>query len=200
MRTSATGRRRRSNRQTHFIVQHHSVIPGAAQRSSDPGSSAKDTVCGPLDPGSPARDARLPQREEVRLRALLAGMLDPVVTIDSAGVIQEASESVKSVFGYLPGELVGRNVRLLMPEPHHAQHDEYLARYRRTGDTNILNRTREFEVVRKDGSSFVCELSVSRVEIPGKEEPLFIGSFRDVTARKRAERALAHWVRGQEAA
>ncbi len=128
---------------------------------------------------------------ELRFRALLAGMLDPVVTIDSHGTIQDASESVRHVFGWEPAELVGRNVNVLMPEPHRSAHDGYLAHYRSTGETNILNRTREFEVVRKDGAPLVCELSVSRVDVPGKQEPLFIGSFRDVTARKRAEIALA---------
>ena len=130
------------------------------------------------------------REQSARHRALLAGMLDPVVTIDSEGVIQEASDSVQACFGYAPAELVGQNVKLLMPEPHHRRHDEYLERYRRTGATNILNRTREFEVVRKDGSRVICELSVSRVDAPGEDGPLFIGSFRDVTARKRAEDQL----------
>ena len=135
--------------------------------------------------------APTPCSSEMRLRALLAGMLDPVVTIDAHGTIQEASASVLSVFGWEPGELIGRNVKVLMGEPHRALHDGYLARYRQTGETNILGRTREFEMLRKDGSPLVCELSVSRVEVPGEPEPLFIGSFRDVTARRKAEQELA---------
>jgi len=129
-------------------------------------------------------------RGEARMRALFAGMLDPVVTIDSFGVIQEASNSVLEVFGYRPDELIGKNVRILMPEPHRSAHDGYLENYRDTGETGILGRTREFQVLRKDGERIDCELSVSRVEIPGKSQPLFIGSFRDVTARKRAEHEL----------
>lgn len=129
-------------------------------------------------------------QREVRLRALLAGMLDPVVTIDAFGIIQDASESVRSIFGYAPGEIVGQNVKLLMPEPHFSAHDGYLAHYRRTGETGIINRTREFEILRKDGTRLVCELSVSRVDPPGEDGPLFIGSFRDVTARVHAVREL----------
>jgi PAS domain S-box-containing protein len=127
---------------------------------------------------------------ETRMRALLAGMLDAVVTIDSRGVIREVSNSVASVFGYPPEMLLGKNVAVLMPEPHRSRHDEYLSRYRDTGETWILNTTREFEVVRRDGSLITCELSVSRVDVPNQAEPSFIGSFRDVTARHRAERAL----------
>jgi len=130
-------------------------------------------------------------QREARTRALLAGMLDPVVTIDAWGTIQDVSHSVCTVFGYEPRDLLGRNVKLLMTSPHQEAHDGYLEHYRRTGQTGILNRTREFEVRCKDGTALTCELSVSRVEIPGSSEPLFIGSFRDVTARLRAERELA---------
>jgi two-component system sensor histidine kinase/response regulator len=127
---------------------------------------------------------------DARLRALLEGMLDAVVTIDACGKIEEASNSVHDVFGYEPHELIGENIRMLMPEPHHSAHDGYLDNYRRTGHTGILGRTREFDVLRKGGETIVIELSVSRVDLPD-DEPLFIGSFRDVTARKEADKALA---------
>lgn len=122
-------------------------------------------------------------------RRVLAAMLDAVVTIDAYGTILSASDSVVQLFGYAPRELQGQNIKVLMPEPHHSRHDEYLARYRATGNTWILGTTREFTVLRKDGSEFVCELSVNRVDVPG-ETPIFTGSFRDVTRRKRAEQAL----------
>ena len=155
-------------------------------------------------PADQGRGSRGPQRvtpkaksavralldSETRLRALFEGMLDPVLTIDDTGIVQEASRSVAEVFGYPPAELVGRNISILMPEPHRSAHDGYLARYRETGKTWILGTTREFEVVRKDGESILCELSVARVDVAGAA-PLFVGSFRDVTARKRADLALA---------
>ncbi len=131
------------------------------------------------------------RRSEVRHRAVLTGMLDPIVAIDAYGTVREASRSVEEVFGYRPEELIGRNVALLMVEPYASEHDGYLEHYRRTGQTGILGRTRQFEVRRKDGVVIQCELSVSRVDIPSQEEPLFVGSFRDVSARVRAERALA---------
>jgi PAS domain S-box-containing protein len=130
------------------------------------------------------------QRSEAQSRALLTSLLDPTVVIDDRGTIRGASDSVHRVFGYAPEDLVGQNVHVLMPEPHRSDHDSYLERYRRTGVTNILGRTREFEVVRKDGSRIVCDLSVSRADMPGGQGPLFVGSFRDVTERKRAEDAL----------
>ena len=141
------------------------------------------------------RETKRPPREqetaaERRLRALLDGMLDPVVTIDDHGTILDVSLSVERVFGYAPEELRGTNIKGLMTEPHRSAHDGYLDHYRRTGQTGILGRTREFEVMRKDGETLTCELSVSRVDVPGEDHPVFIGSFRDVTDRRRAEAAL----------
>lgn len=153
--------------------------------SSDP--SATETN-GP-DGGEPRR------RYDASSAAILAAVLDPTLTIDERGTVQSASNSVETVFGYAPEELEGRNIAILMPEPHRSQHDEYLANYRRTGVTHILGRTREFEVVRKDGRHIDCELSVARADIEGASEPLFIGSFRDITERKNAERTL---VRSEE--
>lgn len=135
-------------------------------------------------------------------RAVLAAALDPIITINARGVIQSASDSVRRVFGWSPDELVGRNVNILMPEPHHTAHDGYLSTYRRTGRTNILGRPREFEAVRKSGERFPIELCVSRVEkrAPDEpdarraggqgvsEEPLFVGIIRDISAQKRLER------------
>lgn len=140
---------------------------------------------------STAEELRVALREsEVRHRALLASILDPLISIDEQGTIREVSASVERVFGYAPHELVGQNVKILMTEPHRAQHDGYLANYRTTGRASILNRTREFDVVRKDGTSICCDLSVSRIEPGASGEVRFVGTFRDVTERKAAEAAL----------
>lgn len=127
---------------------------------------------------------------EAMCRMLLESVLDPTIAIDEYGVVVTASASVEEVFGWRPDELRGRNIRVLMPEPHHSAHDSYLANYRRTGVTHILGRRREFEVLRKDGAALTCELSVARAEMPEGLPPLFIGAFRDVTQRRAAERAL----------
>lgn len=131
------------------------------------------------------------RRSDVRAQAVMAAMLDPMISIDEAGTIQGASDSVERVFGYAPLELVGQNIKVLMPEPHRSRHDGYLEHYRRTGETAIIGRTREFEVVRKDGEHIVCALSVSRA-LPGDgQAPVFTGTFRDVTELRRSTQALA---------
>lgn len=130
---------------------------------------------------------------DARVRGVLASALDPILTIDPYGTIQSASNSLERVFGWKPEEVVGRNVSILMPEPHHSAHDGYLANYRRTRQTNILGRTREFEAVRKDGSRMPIELSVSRVDIPGRPEPLIMGIIHEISERRALENELARY-------
>jgi len=122
--------------------------------------------------------------------AVLAAALDPIITIDAYGVIRSASDSVYRVFGWAPDELMKRDVNMLMPEPHRSAHEGYLVKHRRTGETNILGRTREFEAVRKCGDRFPIELSVSRVDVPGSDAPFFVGIIKDISERKRLEGEL----------
>lgn len=132
----------------------------------------------------------IPSRSGAWLRAILASTLDPVVTIDEYGIIQLVSDSVMRVFGWTPEELVGQNIKILMPEPHRSLHDGYLENYRRTGETFILGKAREFDAVRKDGNVFPCEISVSRVDHPSPSEILLTGIIRDISERKEAQHKL----------
>jgi PAS domain S-box-containing protein len=131
------------------------------------------------------------QETLARHQAVLASTLDPVITIDGYGIMQSVSRSVRRVLGYEPEELIGRNISMLMPEPHRSMHDAYLAKYRETGQTNIMGRTRQFDALRKDGVAVPIELSVARVDVPGQQLPLFTGIIHDISDRKRAERELA---------
>jgi two-component system sensor kinase FixL len=130
------------------------------------------------------------RKMESLYRTLLDSVLDPTIAIDGQGQVLMASASCERVFGWRPDDLVGRNIKVLMPEPYRDEHDSYLENYRRTGETNILGQTREFEVVRKDGKRLTVELSVGEAkDLPDCEGPLYIGSFRDITERKRAQKA-----------
>lgn len=147
------------------------------------------TAPGRATPEAPSAKASMAALSEAILRAVLDSVLDPTVTIDEFGLILQASNSVEPVFGWKPAELVGQNVRILMPEPHSSAHDGYLDNYRRTGITHILNQTREFVVHKKSGELFEIELSVARADLPDGNSPVFVGSFRDISKRKQAERA-----------
>jgi len=101
--------------------------------------------------------------------------------MNAAGIIQSASDSVEQVFGWTPGELFGRNVKVLIPEPRRSGLDRYLDRYRHSDKTRTLTKSRRFEAVRKDGTAVSIELSMSRADLPLHSEPCFIGIVRDVS-------------------
>ena len=126
---------------------------------------------------------------QYRLQAVLDTAVDGIITIDERGIIQSANPAVGKLFGFASvAELVGRNVSILMPASHGQQHDEYIARYIRTGEARVVGIGRELEAVRRDGSIFPIELAVS--EVPGDGARHFTGIIRDVSARKQAEQAL----------
>jgi PAS domain S-box-containing protein len=89
------------------------------------------------------------------------------------------------MFGYAPEELLGRNVKILMPAPWREEHDGYLANYRETGHARIIGIGRQVEGRRRDGSTFPLDLAVSEVRYGG--EVFFLGTLRDISERVRLE-------------
>ena len=136
---------------------------------------------------SRAYSRSLEDREQ-RLRALVATAVDGVMIIDSGGRVQEYNPACERLFGYRADEVVGRNVKMLMPDPHRQEHDQYLLRYRTTGVKRVIGVGREVEGQRKDGTTFPMELSVGEAR-PGGEQ-VFVGIIRDISARKSAEQSL----------
>jgi len=136
--------------------------------------------------GAATRQTR--SRQGLEYRAVLDAAVDAIIVIDYLGTIQEFSLAAQRVFGYVPEEIIGRNVRDLMPEPWRGEHDGYLQRYHETRSPHIIGVGREVRARRKDGSIFPCDLAVGRVQ--GMEPPRFIGFIRDITARKDAEEQL----------
>ncbi len=169
-------------------------MPVRPDRQPRQGTRGRSAPRGVRDGSRPAKpessgDPIGADTQSARDRAALASALDPIITINSRGIIQSASDSVLRVLGWTPSEIVGRSVNILMPEPHRSAHDGYLADYQRTGRTGILNRPRRFDAIRKDGVLVPIELCVSRAEIPGGDTPLFVGIIRDMSAYAAAERS-----------
>ena len=125
---------------------------------------------------------------ETRLRTILENTVDAIITIDESGVIESFNQAAERIFGYTAAETIGNNVKMLQPEPHRSRHDEYLNNYLRTGVAKIIGIGREVEGLRKDGTTFPLELSVSEVIVSGKR--IFTGLIRDITQRKQAEEEL----------
>lgn len=122
---------------------------------------------------------------EAQLQAILDTAVDGIVTIDERGNIETLNTATERIFGYSAEELVGRNVKVLMPGNYRDEHDQYLQNYLTTGHKKIIGIGREVEGRRKDGSTFPLDLAVSEFSVGGKRR--FMGLIRDISDRKRAE-------------
>ncbi|MBC8283011.1 MAG: PAS domain S-box protein [Nitrospinae bacterium] len=128
------------------------------------------------------------KQNQDRLSSLTNIIFDSVVAINQKGAIQAVNPAVEKVFGYSPKELIGQNVKILMPEPYFSEHDGYLENYLKTGEKKIINMAREVTGLRKDGSVFPLELSVS--ESFTNKEKVFVGVLRNISERKATEKAI----------
>lgn len=123
--------------------------------------------------------------QDARTNAVLNATADALITIDANGIIQSFNLSAEKLFGYSEEEICGKNVAILAPSPYREQHDAYISRYHRTGETHIIGTERELEGQRKDGSKFPLALRVTKLTHAG--EQMFIGTVQDISVRKAAE-------------
>ncbi len=131
------------------------------------------------------------RRSEVLTRSILMNAVDGIITIDDRGIVESFNPAAERIFGYPAAEVVGRNVNVLMPEPYHSEHDDYLLNYTRTGKGHIIGiGPREVVGRRKDGATFPMELSIGEMRLDQRR--FFIGAVRDITERKQAQERLNH--------
>ncbi len=129
---------------------------------------------------------------EAKQRAILDTVIDGIITINKEGVIQSFNPAASNMFGYSADEVMGKNVKILMPSHYANEHDQYLKTYHKTGDAKIIGSGREVEGQRKNGEIFPLDLAVSKMEMEG--QPMFTGVVRDITERKRIERMKNEFV------
>jgi len=124
--------------------------------------------------------------------ALLSAMeetsLDAIITIDQRGLMLSFNPAAQRLFGYAPQEVIGRNVKMLMPEPFRGEHDQYIGRYLGTGEKRIIGIGRVVAGQKKDGSIFPLELSVGESRVEGT--PVFVGFIRDLTEIQSEQRRV----------
>jgi diguanylate cyclase (GGDEF)-like protein/PAS domain S-box-containing protein len=161
-------------------------------RSANRAHPARPPTAYPLDAPSEqsAADEAL-HISEARNRALLESALDCIIAMDHEGRVTEFNPAAEQTFGYTREEALGKEMAaLIIPPSLREQHRRGLARYLNEGVDNVLGRRLELTAMRKDGSEFPVELTVTRVNLPGP--PLFLGTVRDITQRREAERQLEH--------
>jgi two-component system, LuxR family, sensor kinase FixL len=125
---------------------------------------------------------------EAHLRSILDTVLDATVVIEKDGTIVSFNAAAIRQFGYQEHEVVGQNVRILMPEPYRTEHDGYMHRYLQTGEKRIIGVDRVVVGRRKDGSTFPMKLAVG--EMKSGDRTYFTGFIRDLTEREESAARL----------
>jgi len=125
---------------------------------------------------------------EDRLRSIIETAVTGMVTIDERGTILSFNPAAERIFGYAAHEMLGQNVKIIVPSPHKGAHDDYIRRYLETGKASIIGIGRDVEGERKDGSRFPMRLGIGEARTAAGR--LFTGVITDLSKEKAAEAAL----------
>lgn len=119
------------------------------------------------------------------LQALLDAAVDAIIVIDDGSRIMTFNRAAERMFGYAAAEVVGKDVTMLMAEPHRSQHKDYVAHYVATGEARIIGKGRDVEARRASGELFPASLAVGEALDKGRRR--FVGMIRDLSAQRAAE-------------
>ena len=125
---------------------------------------------------------------ESRLNAIIENAIDGIITIDQRGIVETVNPAAAKIFGYDAQEIIGNNIKMLMPEPDRSAHDQYIENHHRTGIKKIIGIGREVLGRKKDGSTFPFLLSVSEVQL--RDRIIYTGVIHDISQLKEAEYAF----------
>lgn len=126
------------------------------------------------------------------LRAIIENAIDGIITIDERGHVESINPSACKLFQCSSEEVIGNNIKMLMPEPYRGEHDGYIRRYQHTGEPHIIGIGREVTGLKKDGTTFPFRLAVSEVQFSGRK--IYTGFIHDMTREKEAEEKLREYA------
>ncbi|MFT4535834.1 MAG: two-component system sensor kinase FixL [Saprospiraceae bacterium] len=124
----------------------------------------------------------------MQLEAIIDTAIDGILTIDTRGNVERMNPAAASLFGYHTNEVTGKNIKMLMPEPYHSEHDGYLHRYNTTKVPHIIGAGREVQGQRKNGEVFPFRLAVSEVIL--NDRVIYTGVIHDLSDVKNAEKEI----------
>ncbi len=137
---------------------------------------------------SAALSTRNALAREAHFKSILDTVPEAMIVIDERGIVQSFSTAAERLFGYSAAEVIGQNIKMLMPSPYRENHDAYIERYLRTGERRIIGIGRVVVGERKDGSTFPMELAVG--EMRSSNQRFFTGFIRDLTEPQKTEARL----------
>lgn len=140
----------------------------------------------------------LPDSSAALLQAILESAVDGIITIDPRGRVRSLNRAAESMFGYEASEVVGNNIKMLMPPMYSEHHDGFLKSYMTTGDKKIIGIGREVRGQRKDGSTFPMQLGVSEVCVD--DTRIFAGIIEDISERTELQASQTALISQLEAA
>lgn len=122
------------------------------------------------------------------LSSIIETAIDGIITIDSFGIVETINPAALKLFGYEADEVIGQNIKILMPEPDRSRHDMYIQNYQKTGVKKIIGIGREVLGRKKDGTTFPFRLAVS--EVVYDNFSIFAGFIHDLSKEKKIEEDL----------
>ncbi|MDP9474737.1 MAG: PAS domain S-box protein, partial [Actinomycetota bacterium] len=129
------------------------------------------------------------QKSEALTRAIVETTPNGIITMTKDGLVRSFNPGAEQIFGYAAGEVVGRPLRMLMPERFRGPHEAGFRRYVEGGEAHVVGKGAvELAGLRKDGTEFPLDLSLG--EMRAEDDILFTGIVRDITERRRAEENL----------
>ncbi len=126
---------------------------------------------------------------EMRATAVIDTVFDGVVVIDQAGVITTFNRGAERIFGYSAEEVLGGDIKRLIPDPDTIQNDTYMRQSDTTRKVKVIGIGREVEGFRKDGNGVPLEVSVTGMKL--NDKVFHVALVRDISERKEAEIALS---------
>ncbi|MBA4749114.1 MAG: PAS domain S-box protein [Alphaproteobacteria bacterium] len=130
--------------------------------------------------------------DDSHLWSVMNTVLDGLIIIDNRGTIQAYNPAAEQIFGFSPEEVIGQNVKMLMPDPYSVEHDGYLTNYLETKTAKVIGLGREVSGKRKDGRTFPMELGVNEMWLG--DQLMFVGTVRDISERKNAQEAMEAYI------
>lgn len=127
--------------------------------------------------------------KELRMRTIMDNVGEGIITLDEHGVIESFNAAASLIFGYSAEEIIGENVKQLMPVDMHLAHQSGATPFLSDSESSVVGRKNvELPGLHKSGRTFDLELAINAIDIEGRQ--LFVGIMRDITERKKSELEL----------
>jgi len=165
-------------------IQEMKILRKGGDVSLGSMSLSKITLGGGFVYSAIVRDATEIQEERERYVQILGQAVDAVVSIDENNCVTFYNAAAEHLFGYSRDEVMGQNVKMLVPADIQPNHDKYINANRTTGVNKIVGKTREVEITRKDGTKIWGQLSVSKLRLGNKI--IYTGFMKDITPERKA--------------